>query len=82
MVWSRDVVLPFLEKEPKPFEPDAKRPYWLARTLREMGDLLEKLGRLDEAKKAYQLLLDKRLPYGEAIARTRLEQLGVVAPKR
>ncbi len=80
-VWWRDVVQPFLKEDLKPFESDAKRPYWLARTLRELGDLLEKLGRLDEAKEAYRLLLDKRLPYGEAVARTRLEQLGVLPSK-
>lgn len=81
-VWWRDVVHPFLEEDAKPFEPDAKRPYFLARTLRELGDQLEKLGRADEAKRAYQLLLDKRLPYGEAVARARLEQLGVVVPRK
>ena len=80
-VWW-DVVDPLVKENTKPFESDAKRPYWLARTLRELGDLLEKLGRLDEAKEAYRLLLDKRLPYGEAVATTRLEQLGVVAPKK
>jgi tetratricopeptide (TPR) repeat protein len=81
-VWWRDVVHPFLEVEARPFESDAKRPYFLARTLRELGDLLEKLGRPDEAKRAYRLLLDQRLPYGEAVARARLEQLGVVPPRK
>jgi tetratricopeptide (TPR) repeat protein len=77
-----DVVHRFLKEETNSFEADAKRPYWLARTLRELGDMLEKLGRLDEAKEAYRLLLDKRLPHGDAIARTRLEQLGVSVPNR
>jgi hypothetical protein len=76
VVWSRDVVTPFLREEARPFESDAKRPYFLARTLRDLGDLLEKLGRLDEAREAYRLLLDKRLPVGESVARTRLAQLG------
>ena len=80
-VWWREVVDPFLKEETRPFEADAKRPYWLARTLRELGDLLEKLGRFDEAKEAYRVLLDKRLPFGEAVARTRLEQLGVQLAK-
>lgn len=80
MVWSRDVVVPFLREETLPFEPDAKRPYFLARTLRDLGDLLEKLGRLDEARAAYRLLLDKRLPTGESVARARLMQLGVSSP--
>lgn len=82
LAWGRDVVVPFLKEEKKPFEPDAKRPYWLARTLRDLGELLEKLGRLDEAKEAYQLILDKGLPFGDAVARARLGQLGVNPPKR
>jgi Flp pilus assembly protein TadD len=48
----------------------------LARTLRELGEALERLGRTDEARRAYELLLDQRLPAGESIARARLEQLG------
>ncbi len=80
LVWSRDVVVPFLREDARPFEPDAKRPYFLARTLRDLGDLLEKLGRLDEAREAYRLLLDKRLPTGESVARSRLQQLGANAP--
>lgn len=80
-VWWNDVVAPFLIEETKPMEPLAKRPYWLARTLCELGDLQEKRGRFEEAKAAYVLLLERRLPYGEAIARARLQQLGVPQPK-
>lgn len=80
LVWSRDVVVPFLREDTRPFESDAKRPYFLARTLRDLGDLLEKLGRVDEAREAYRLLLDKRLPVGESVARARLNQLGGAAP--
>jgi tetratricopeptide (TPR) repeat protein len=80
VVWSRDVVTPFLREEVRPFESDAKRPYFLARTLRDLGDLLEKLGRIDEAREAYRLLLDKRLPVGESVARARLAQLGGPPP--
>lgn len=80
-VWWNDVVVPFLQEETKPFESDAKRPSWLARTLLDLGDLQQKLGRWEDAKATYRLLLDKRLPYGEAVARGRLEQLGVNAPK-
>ncbi|MEY5011816.1 MAG: hypothetical protein RLZZ253_2955, partial [Verrucomicrobiota bacterium] len=75
-VWWRDVIQPNLREEAGPFEPGATRPYWLARTLRELGEALERLGRTDEARRAYELLLDQRLPAGEAIARARLEQLG------
>jgi tetratricopeptide (TPR) repeat protein len=75
-VWWRDVIQPNLREEAGPFEPGATRPYWLARTLRELGEALERLGRMDEARRAYELLLDQRLPAGESIARARLEQLG------
>ena len=37
----------------------------------------ERRGKLDEAKAAYLLLLEKRLPLGGTIARSRLEQMGV-----
>jgi predicted negative regulator of RcsB-dependent stress response len=70
------VIQPNLREEAGPFEPGATRPYWLARTLRELGEALERLGRTDEARRAYELLLDQRLPAGESIARARLEQLG------
>jgi tetratricopeptide (TPR) repeat protein len=80
-VWWADVINPFLRQETKSTEPDAKRPYWLARTLCELGDLQEKRGRLEEAKAAYLLVLERRLPFGEAIARARLQQFGVPAPK-
>jgi hypothetical protein len=43
--------------------------------------LQEKRGRLEEAKAAYLLVLERRLPFGEAIARARLQQFGVPAPK-
>lgn len=80
-VWWQDVVDPFLVGETQAFESGAKRLYWLARTLRELGEVLERQGRIEEAKAAYRLLLEKRLPYGEAVARARLQQLGVLPIK-
>jgi hypothetical protein len=74
-------VNPFLIDETKPTEPEAKRPYWLARTLCELGDLQEKRGRREDAKAAYLLVLEKRLPFGETVARARLQQFGVLPPK-
>lgn len=76
-VWWNDVVTPFLRDNPRPLAPGAKSPYWLARTLCELGDLQDKRGRYEEAKAAYLLVLEKRLPFGEATARARLQQLGV-----
>ena len=78
-IWWRDVIYEFLDKHPQEF-PDAKRPYWLGRTLRDYGELMEKQGRFDDAKAAYQRILERRLP-GEAIAQARLEQLGVPVAK-
>ncbi|MDP3071500.1 MAG: hypothetical protein Q8N18_14510 [Opitutaceae bacterium] len=80
-VWWADVVTPFLLETTTPVERDAKRPYWLARTLLELGDALEKLGRFDEARRAHSLVIERKLPYGEAIARGRLLQLGVEPAK-
>ena len=47
--------------------------YWMTRTLLEAGDLFAKQERLEEAKRAWQLILDKQLP-GEAVARARLKR--------
>ncbi len=76
-VWWTDVITKFLINEKAPMEADAKRPYWLARTLYDLGELQEKRGRLEEAKAAYLVLLEQRLPFGDALARVRLQQLGV-----
>ena len=43
---------------------------WLARLL-ELGDLYEKEAKLDQARNAYELLLQQKLP-GEALAQQRL----------
>jgi tetratricopeptide (TPR) repeat protein len=75
--WWRDVITPFLLDETQGFEPGAKRPFWLARTLNEIGSLLEQQGRVEEAKAAYRLILEKRLGHAENMARTRLERMGV-----
>jgi hypothetical protein len=76
-VWLRDVIAPFLLDQKKPFEPGAKRPYWLARTLLDMGALLEQQEKLEEAKQAYLLILERKLGYGGTLAKTRLERMGV-----
>jgi cellulose synthase operon protein C len=77
-VWWTDVIDPFLKKDVQPMESDAKRPYWLARTLCELGDLEERRGHREEAKAAYLLVLEKRLPFGEPIAKARLQQFGMM----
>ena len=79
-VWSADVVEAFPLDDKFPLEKTATRPYWIARTLLALGDLQEKRGRIEDARSAFQLLIEKRLPYG-AVAQARLQQLGAVAPK-
>jgi cellulose synthase operon protein C len=74
-VWW-DVITQFLESK-NGFEPGATRPYWLARTLLELGALLEQQGNIADAKRVYLLLRDKNLGSGEAMARDRLQRLGV-----
>jgi cellulose synthase operon protein C len=80
-VWWVDVITPFLVEDTDPLRHAAKRPWWLARTLVDVGDVLQRLDRSEEAKQAYLLLLKSGLPNGEAIARVRLEQLGVPTGK-
>jgi hypothetical protein len=80
-VWWVDVIHPFLLDDKNPMQSSAKRPYWLGRTLAELGDVWQKLEKWDEAKQAYQLLLKSGLPNGEAVARVRLQQLGVPVGK-
>lgn len=47
--------------------------YWISRTLLELGRVLEESGRLDEAQRAYQLVIDHNLG-GVAQARAKLER--------
>ena len=52
----------------------------MARTLLEVGALYEQQGRLEEAKRAWTLLIDSGLP-GDAIARQRLARFHLPAAK-
>ncbi|HUR56676.1 MAG TPA: tetratricopeptide repeat protein [Opitutaceae bacterium] len=58
-------------------EHTAKRPYWLALTLLDLGELQEQQLKVEEAKVSYLLLLRRKLGHGESIARKALERLGV-----
>jgi TolA-binding protein len=49
----------------------AKGRYWMSRVLLELGDLYEKQAKLDQARRAYELLLQQKLP-GAALAQQRL----------
>jgi hypothetical protein len=76
-VWWRDVITPFLV-EAKPGDVmRATLPYWLARTLLDLGQLLEQRENVEEARRVYALLRESKLGFGEAIAGERLQRLGV-----
>jgi TolA-binding protein len=79
-VWWRDVIQPFLVQA-KPGEATrATVPYWLARTLLDVGELLEQRENVDEARRVYVLLRESKLGYGEAVAAERLQRLGIPSP--
>ena len=70
--WWRDVVNQFLIGKPDvadQFGPNGL--YWMSRTLLEFGDLLKREGRLDEALRAWNIILEKKLP-GENDAREKI----------
>lgn len=74
--WLKDVVTPFLDQGQRPVETGDKRPYWLARTLIDLGKLHEEQGKFEEARAAYRTLLQARLGSGEGLAREGLRRLG------
>jgi hypothetical protein len=76
VVWWNLNKDPALKTEVGQMENTAKRPYWLGRTLLDLGELQEQQLKLEEAKESYLLVLRKKLP-GESIARKALERLGV-----
>ncbi|MEO5958257.1 MAG: tetratricopeptide repeat protein [Opitutaceae bacterium] len=75
-VWWEDVVARFLIAPAQGTSLGPKAPYWLGRTLIDVGDLYVRQEKLEEAKVAYRLILQRGLPF-ELSARTRLEKLGV-----
>ena len=70
-VWWGDVVDAFLVKPGGPRDLGPKGRWWIARTLLDVGNLYEQEGRLEEAKRAWNLIIDSGLP-GDALARDRL----------
>lgn len=80
-VWWRDVVTAFLLDETKATELKSKGHYWIARTLLEVGTLFEQQGKLEEAKEAWQLILKKKLNYGQTIAKQQLARFNLPEAK-
>ncbi|HMD60299.1 MAG TPA: tetratricopeptide repeat protein [Opitutaceae bacterium] len=79
-VWWGDVVDAFLVKPGGPRGLGPKGRWWIARTLLEVGSLYEQQGRVEEAKRAWLLVVDSGLP-GDAIARERLARFHLPAAK-
>jgi cellulose synthase operon protein C len=71
----------FLLDRVKAAELGATGRHWMARTLRSMADVFEAQGRLEEAKKAWTLLLESNLGFNE-LARQKLAQPNVVERDR
>lgn len=67
--WS--VVETFLLDATQAAKLGAKGRYWLSRSLLELGQIHEDAGRLDEAQRAYQLIIDNKLS-GAAQAQAKL----------
>ena len=53
--------------------------WWLSRSLLELGQIHEDAGRLDEAQRAYQLIIDNKLS-GAAQAQAKLARFRPAAP--
>jgi tetratricopeptide (TPR) repeat protein len=79
-VWWNDVVDAFLVKPGGPRDLGPRGRWWVARTLLDVGALYEQQGRLEEAKRAWMLLIDSGLP-GDALARQRLARFHLPATK-
>ena len=78
-VWWRDVVTAFLLDPERAARLGSTGRYWMARTLLELGALDDKMGRLDEAKQAWGLILKAGLP-GTKEAQERLTSLDAPLP--
>jgi cellulose synthase operon protein C len=79
-VWWTDVVDAYLVKPGSSADLGPKGRWWLARTLLHSGTLYEQQGRIEEAKRAWMLLIDSGLP-GDALARQNLARFHLPAAK-
>lgn len=73
VLWS--VVDAFLLDAASAAKLGAKGRYWISRALLELGQIHEDAGRLDEAQRAYQLIVDRKLS-GAAQAQAKLARFG------
>ncbi|MDB6093607.1 MAG: Tetratricopeptide 4 [Verrucomicrobia bacterium] len=80
-VWWKDVVNEFLLKDPRQAaQLGAKGPFWMAKTLLELGDLFERQEKLEQAKEAWLLIIKTQLP-GADLARARLARFDLPEAK-
>jgi tetratricopeptide (TPR) repeat protein len=79
-VWWNEVVDPFLVRPGGPEGLGPKGRWWIARTLLDVASNYEESGRIEEAKRAWLLLISSGLPGGE-IARERLARFNLPAAK-
>jgi hypothetical protein len=79
VVWWGDVIAPFLLVPARAAELGTGR-YWMAKTLLDLGVLESKQGRLEEAKRAWRLVLETNLPFPK-VAQSYLASLDAPAPK-
>ncbi len=80
-VWWRDVVGEFLLNRDHAAHLGATGRYWMARTLLELGTLYEQQEKLEQAKKAWGLIISAKLGYGEALAKARLARFNLAEGK-
>jgi tetratricopeptide (TPR) repeat protein len=80
--WWTDVVQAFLVEPGASAKLQSKGRYWMARTLLELGSLLEQQKKHEQAKEAWLKILEAKLGQGyETEARMRLSAYGVAEPK-
>jgi cellulose synthase operon protein C len=79
-VWWREVITPFLINAETPAPSGATRQFWLARTLLDLGELLEQRQDIDGARRVYVMLRDSNLGF-DLPAIDHLKNLGVDSAK-
>jgi tetratricopeptide (TPR) repeat protein len=74
-VWWQQVLTPFVLDDEPAKQLSARGRYWASRTLLAIAESFETQSRLDQAREAYILLINRGLP-GQAIAKSSLARLG------
>jgi tetratricopeptide (TPR) repeat protein len=80
-MWWTNVIHEFLLGPEAGQRLGVKGRYWMTRTLVELGDLYQQQEKLEQAKKAWLLILESKLGYGEAVAKSRLARFNLAENK-